>query len=234
MLFSGQLFAASTSFQDPATSTWGGWNRGDFGTVYVHWEEFGDDDGMGGFNQTNDLSPDAGFSGSVALGHHITHNPGAFVTGGGLGGNIYTFSDTADFTTYTQVAGPPGTIGGGGPVTVALQIANAGTDLDLSSVVLDVGGVATAADSVTLLSSGSAGGPFGGSTWERLFLWTIGSDLGFYQFDYNALSSSLSLDAVSIDIGPAAVVPVPAAAWLLGSALIGLIGVGRRKEAVIA
>lgn len=225
IMLGGHAFAASTSFQDPGTSSWGGWNRGDAGTVYVHWEEYGDTDGM-----TNDFTPDAGFSGA-ALGHHLTNNPGGFITGGGLGGNIYSFSDTPDFTTYTQPAGPI-TPGVGGAVTVALQIANLGTDLDLSSVELMVGGVGVAADSVTTLFSGSAGGPFGGAVFERLFLWTLASDIGFYQFDYNALGSSLSLDALSIDIGPAAV-PIPAAVWLFASALLGLVSI-RRRPALVA
>lgn len=38
----------------------------------------------------------------------------------------------------------------------------------------------------------------------------------------------------SLSITPAAVVPVPAAVWLFGSALTGLIGVSRRKRALAA
>jgi len=35
----------------------------------------------------------------------------------------------------------------------------------------------------------------------------------------------------SVDITPATVIPVPAAVWLFGSGLLGLVGVARRKKA---
>lgn len=36
--------------------------------------------------------------------------------------------------------------------------------------------------------------------------------------------------AVSLDIAPVSAVPVPAAVWLFGSGLVGLVGVARRKQ----
>lgn len=227
LTLSGTAFAASTAFEDPATASWGGWTHGTPGTAYAQWEEFGDTDGM-----ANDFSADAGFSGA-AIAHHISNNAGAFVTGGGLGGNIYSFSDTPDFTTYIQ---PFTVIPGAEGITVALQISSSGTELDLGSVSLSnsgVGGTFTSSyDSVSTIFTADAGGAFGGEITEYLFLWNLDSDIGFYQFDYSATGAHLSLDAVSIDIGPAlasTAVPIPAAFPLLGSAVIGLLGFMRRK-----
>ena len=44
------------------------------------------------------------------------------------------------------------------------------------------------------------------------------------QIDYSTLSGTYSTTPV----------PVPGAAWLLGSGLMGLIGLGRRKKAAVA
>jgi hypothetical protein len=45
----------------------------------------------------------------------------------------------------------------------------------------------------------------------------------------NGVTTSFRLNNVSLDLAPVAAVPVPAAAWLLGSALMGLAVAKRRK-----
>jgi len=219
MAFSAQAYSASTSFNDPSTASWGNWDRGDTGTAYAHWETI---------DSLSDHSPDAGNAGNNVAGL-ITNNLGGFITGSGLGGNVYSFSDTPNFTTYLQTAA---TIAG--PATVALQLATAGTALDLATVVLAGFGIA---DSVTTLASGAAGGPFGGDATETLFVWELATGITDYVFNFLATGAHLSLDAVSIDVGPAAftqppsAVPIPAAIWLLGPVLAGL-GITRRKTSV--
>jgi hypothetical protein len=52
-------------------------------------------------------------------------------------------------------------------------------------------------------------------------------DLGKLSFDGNTLS-------FTANSGTAPPVPLPAAAWLLGSGLLGLLGIGRRRNAVAA
>jgi hypothetical protein len=47
------------------------------------------------------------------------------------------------------------------------------------------------------------------------------SYLGFFELAWNGVTASLSFNPV--------VIPVPAAAWLFGSALVGMVGIARRK-----
>ncbi|MBT8120578.1 MAG: VPLPA-CTERM sorting domain-containing protein, partial [Gammaproteobacteria bacterium] len=55
---------------------------------------------------------------------------------------------------------------------------------------------------------------------------------GFDVIAGNTYFVELEIEAIAEAIGGnPAVVPVPAAAWLFGSGLIGLIGVARRKKA---
>ena len=49
--------------------------------------------------------------------------------------------------------------------------------------------------------------------------------------DVNFGDATPTFSGVSVDIMGAAVVPVPAAVWLFGSGLIGLVGVARRRTA---
>jgi len=57
---------------------------------------------------------------------------------------------------------------------------------------------------------------------NALGLWTL-------TFGDTAGADPLSLNSWGLDI-TTSVVPVPAAAWLFGSGLLGLVGVARRKK----
>lgn len=50
-----------------------------------------------------------------------------------------------------------------------------------------------------------------------------------YGMQYSAYGSSNFMNALAVRTGQVSAVPVPAAAWLLGSGLLGLIGIARRK-----
>lgn len=196
--------AAATNFQSPATASWGGWQRGAAGTLYVHWEQFDSFLPFGFPSALPDATPDRGNVGarSAVL---IPNNPGAFVTGGGAGGNIYSFGDINDFDVIVRpVDGFPL-----GPVTVALQVSVLGVDFDDASIRLN----GEAFSSKQVLSTGSSsapGGMGGGIDNDTLYLWQnvqrVNAAVPFF-FDLRALGTSNSLDALAIDIGPWAAPP---------------------------
>jgi len=72
---------------------------------------------------------------------------------------------------------------------------------------------------------------------STLYLYKVvfaSANLGFAAItSLNGLFANLNLSASQLQIGPAAVIPVPAAVWLLGSAL-GLLSVVRRRVATAA
>lgn len=217
MLLASNTVSAQVAFQDPATAAWGGWNRGDANTSFAHWDHIG---GPGTLDVI-DSTPDGGNTGTSST-ILAANNAGAFVTGSGAGGNIYSFSDTPDFTVAmnTDYAAPSSA------VSVALQIKILGTDLDLSSITLDGANW----DTTQTLFSGSASGPFGGADKEYLFIWNdVAADIA-YSLNFLATGSSMSLDEVSVDIGVSQV-PVPAAVWMFLTALSGL-AVTRRKASI--
>lgn len=227
-----QLHAAPVAFQNPAQANWGSWSRGASGTAFAGWENF-DAFLPGGFPiALPDDTPDQGASG-VTQAVLFPNNEGAFITGSGAGGNIYSFSDINDFDVLLQ----PTNTQPLGPVTVALQISVLGTDISHASIKLN--GVAWSERRV--LATGTAGAPGGsggsgtGVDNEYLYLWRdFTRDLATepYFFDLTAAGSSNSLDALFVDVGPFTAtppvspppssVPLPASGWLLLASIAAL------------
>jgi len=188
------------------TATWG---LNDPGTFYGEWNVFSDDVDEGTNPQPiTDLDPDvAQFNADMSV---TENNAVAFVTSGG---NIYSFAAVTDFDLEAAGTGESSLVR-----TLALRLGLIGTDIDPASVLLD--GVAPAL-SEKLFTEEITGG-FGGAENEWLFIWSGVSDRPLYSFDFTAAESSMSLDQLAV-YASAAVVPVPAAVWLFGSAL-GLLG----------
>ncbi len=217
---------AAAAFQDPATATWGGWTRGTPGTLYAGWNFFADETPRGGIivDTTPDVAANSLIGGATTPGgptftqfgdstFRVTETSGgSFVTGGG---NIYSVVLANRFTLEFQNNGAL-------PFQVALQTRTLGTELDPASILLN--GVAP--DHRQELSRLALGG-FGGDQIDNLFIWRLaaGRDL---TLAFAAPASHMSLDALTLDAAP---VPVPAAVWLLGSALSAMTFAARRREA---
>lgn len=166
------------------------------------------------FNGTTDTAPDAGSFGPAP--QSVTELSGAaFLTGGG---NIYSFSAPTSFEAVLTGYGS-----GGGTRDLVLRLETIGTAVDLSSILLN--GIAP---DVSQLAYSLALGGMGGDEEERLFVWNDFTDAPSYEFSFASLGSSMSLDQVALYASPAAVVPLPATIWLLGSAFASL-GVWRRR-----
>jgi hypothetical protein len=195
-----------------ATVNPGSWTRGNANSLYAEWDVFG---------AVSDSSPDIG-SANLTSGVVAETTGGSFISGG----NIYAFGGAGIWT--ISLAGS-----GAGPVvgdnaTAYLQLTSRGTALDLSSVKL--GGVNAA--STTLLSSIVLGG-FGGNEDSYLFSWST-TGLANWNFGFTATGPHMSLASLAVDINTvsaAPAVPVPAAAWLFGSAVVGLGSVAKRRKA---
>lgn len=76
--------------------------------------------------------------------------------------------------------------------------------------------------SLYVLSLGGANGQFGGDV-----VYTGGTLMG--NLTGGRIEGTFTGSSLVAKLGSVAVVPVPAAAWLFGSGLIGLIGIARRK-----
>lgn len=211
--------SAEAAFVDPQSSPWGGWSRSDAGAAYAGWNFFADETAPGGVitDSTPDLSANTLLGGGAGSGPNLASigfsaaqvtetTGGAFVTGGG---NIYSPSVATDFDITLNLSNALA-----GPVRVALQTRTLGSELDYAGV--RVNGVA--ADAITELERITLGG-FGGDQVDTLFVWTLAAGVSSLAFDVTAAESSVSFDALTVDVAP---VPLPAAAWLLGCALVPL------------
>jgi hypothetical protein len=201
--------AAQAAFQVPDF-------RGTPGSLYAEWDQFN--------STTLDTEPDvgqypsppaAGATSSVAI-------TGALVLAGGS--NPYSFAGPISVTVTQSGTGDTR------PTEAWLQLRTVGSEVDFDSVLL--AGVAPTSTTTLLHEVGTFFNPTtmqNESSYivETLFRWRLPAGIDSYAFSFSALGPHMSFDRVAVDIAPAAV-PLPAAAWLLGSALAGLAGISRR------
>ena len=215
-------YAAGFGFDRPnepgaSANGWGGWSRGDSGTIYAEWDQF--------TGAPNPAPVDVGSSGTSSA--TLGWNAGTFAAGSG---NLYNFSGTEIF----DIAVAAGPANPSGSFQVALQTETWGIVLEednegnpLSPVTLD--GVQWDQKIVTYEDPTypSTFGPV--LLQEALFLWTLDELPGDGVFDFHLETGPHSSFAqAAVDIGPAPV-PVPAAVWLFGSGLLGMLGIARRR-----
>lgn len=215
LLASGQSAHAVQAVWDN-TFTPSGWTRGGtVGTHYAEWNIFNDDIPGGAIQ---DSSPEVSLFGGGT--YQVAETTGAaFLTSGG---NIY--SPVAP-TAFNFTGGSLGA----GTTDVYLRVGSLGnfdTTLNQSFTNFTLNGVA---GTYTQLFN-TALGPGQGNEVEALVSWLGLSHSGSLSLAFNAVGSSVSLDQLSLDVGPVAPVPLPAAAYFMATGLVGLWTMARRKK----
>jgi hypothetical protein len=209
--------AGATQAVWDASFTPAGWTRGSTtGSRYAEWNVFTDDANASLIvDQTPEVS---NFGGGT---YQLTETSGtAFLTSGG---NIYSFAAPTGFTFSASGSSDTGTR------DVYLRVGSVGNVVSNRSFTgFTLNGIA---GTYSELYSETVTGGFGGSEIEALLFWNDIANASTFNFAWNAVGSSVSLDQLSLDISPVTAVPVPAALWLLGSALTGLMTIGRRQSA---
>lgn len=212
-------YAAGLGFDTPSEASWGGWMRGDAGTIYAEWDTFTDSS----YGATSDrtAAPTTGSSGTTDA--FISWNSGTFPASSG---NPYNFSGPEIY--QTSIVGAD--IDGG--VRAVLQIEGWGTELDLDSVLLN--GLMPTVTSITYVDD-SYPSSFGDVVLTQyLFYWDLASASTSYVFDFSS-GAHMSLAQVAVDIA-AAPVPEPEtyAMLLAGMGLVGWQVRRRNKNAQTA
>lgn len=212
-------YVAGYGFDSPQQASWGGWARGDAGTLYAEWDTF-DDASYAGLRNA---APDAGSANITNA--YIGWSPGTFAAGTG---NLYSFSVPQSY--QVQVAGSVVAA----LTRAVLQIETWGTQLDYSAITMN--GL-TASYSATQFSDPNYASSFGTvDLVQHLLYWDLNqpSANGNYVFNFGSGPHS-SLGQVAVDIGAIASavpapVPLPASVWFMGSAMLGLLGFGKQNR----
>ena len=192
------------------------WTRGTTpGSLYAEWNSFGT---SGGFQQST--TPDvANFGGGA---YQLSELTGTAIL---TGGNIYSFS--APTALELTVGNVPS-----GPTDVYLRLASTGnfdSTLNQAFTNFELNGIAG-----TYQELFNEVGDFGGDESveaEALISWTNVPTASLFTLTWDAIGPHVSLDQLSLDVG--APVPVPAAAYLMASGLIGLAAMARRKRQAV-
>jgi len=120
-----------------------------------------------------------------------------------------------------------------GPTDVYLRIGSIGafnTTLNQSFTNFTLNGIA---GTYQELFNTTATGGAGSREVEALISWLGVSGSSSFLLTWNAVGPNASLDQLSLDVGPAAPVPLPAAAYLMASGLVGVVAMARRRKQAI-
>lgn len=150
-------------------------------------------------------------------------DPGAFLTGGGGAGNIYSFGTALQFNLADANTAPV--------ETVVFQTRTTGTELDYATVALsyDLGGGPQALTATRVETDRTNTGSFGVAVSS---LWTFnlsGRGVTDYALTFSAAGSSTSFDSAALDVHFAAV-PEPAGYAALGGAALVVFAAFRRTR----
>jgi len=191
------------------------YNSGDFS--YFHLEDFED-----GLLNTPGVTGSPGGVTSVVFGpsiHDSVDGDDGAIDGSGLNGDSYfsfsgsaginfTFDDTV-LGTLPTVAGIVWTDGAGSTTFAAYDALN---------------------NLLDILTLNIADGSISGTTGEDTFFGITHSG-GISRIFISNTSGGIEVDHLQYGGGDVSVIPIPAAVWLFGTALIGLVGISRRRKA---
>jgi hypothetical protein len=178
---------------------------------YAEWNIFND---TGAAANIQDNTPDVSLIGGGS--YQVSETFGAFLTSGG---NIYNPS-------FPLVVSVSASGLGAGTSDIYLRVATLGnfdTTLNQSLTSFTLNGVA---GTYTELFNQVITGGFGGNEVEALVKWLGVTHTGTLNIAFNSIGSSVSLDQLSLNVAP---VPLPAAAYLMASGLVGIAAMARRK-----
>jgi len=197
----------------PATSVWGAifvpgdtvpgvtgdvftWNRGDANSTFSGWDVFENviaavsNPSLAGIPFT-DSTPDV--PGQFGSPSSLSVGPGWLGVGSG---NVYSPFVALSFSSAVQTG-----TGGGDFTRIVAQFRTGGSELDYGSILLsDTLGVAgNVAPSLMIETGRMPAGGFGGDQVDFLALWDLNSSQEAFRIDFNAASSSLSLQEFHLD-----------------------------------
>ncbi|QDV44623.1 hypothetical protein Enr13x_44910 [Stieleria neptunia] len=217
------------------------WSESAANSSFVFWDSFDDFPGgttpgflpAGTSPTANESFGDGGPISSLTF-----ESNQSLASSGNAYGGLFGPGDSSSFLTDAYATVRSGTSGGGFTRIVA-QFETLGSELDYSSVLLSASAATagTIAPSLVLETARvSLGGTFGGEGVSYLALWDLDSSQAEYRFDFNAQSTSMSLDQFRIDtftqntpfITPSAV-PEPGGLAVLAVVAGGMVLRRRRR-----
>lgn len=213
LLAAGQPAHAVQAVWDGAYTPLGGGN-------YAEWNVFNDTSAAASIQ---DNTPEVSLIGSSS--YQVAETTGgSFLTSGG---NIY--SPFAPIVLNTTASGL-----GAGSSDVYLRVSSLGnfnTTLNQAFTGFTLNGVAGTYTELfrevsTIVTPGGASDSY---EVEALVRWLGITHTGSLSIAFNSIGDSVSLDQVSLDVRSVAPVPLPAAAYLMASGLVGIAAMARRR-----
>jgi hypothetical protein len=205
---------ASAGVVNPLVPSW----RGAANTMFMGWENF--TSAYAGAN-----APD--MPGSSTLGNLFNFGPGAVITSAPMPSGIYNATGPLSIMIMGGVASAPRN-----PVEVVMNYADAGTNLNPSSVRLtlfDNGGNSRVFTATSSQERSNTSDGFGGKAKTTAISWTIETltwNCTRWQIDLSSNAPHAILDAVTLDFK---LVPTPGALAVL-AAFVGGTPRGRRRR----
>lgn len=179
-------YKVGLGFDLPQEASWGGWQRGDAGTLYAEWDIFNDASHGGKDDRT--AAPDLGKNGVSSA--WLGWNAGTFISSTM---NLYSFS--VPEIVRVNIAGSPTS----GPTRVALQVESQG-DGSLAAKYLRLNGQGPAVVAQTFKGTyPSSMGP--AELVHQIALWDFAQAPDKYEIDFTAPQHT-TIRQVAVDIGP--------------------------------